>query len=194
MMNSYTIIMYIHTQLTISFPCRCRANNATTSRSPELCHEYYTFGNGGNIAIYDRAIPPGITQALHDTLLNISSNTSNYPDHCVQLLGSYLCHYYFPICRVNRNDIEPVCRSSCNLLLNDDNCSDLLMTALDIIAEHNVTLLPDDDLCVMTYRSYNGSGTPGVSSNCRNIEGQNQNFRSTQLLLFCAYIASQLLG
>ena len=75
------------------------------------------------------------------------------------------------MCRVNRNEIEPVCSSSCNLLLNDDDCSDLLVTALHIIADHNITLSPDDDMCVMTYRPFNGSATPSISPDCRSVEG-----------------------
>ena len=166
--------MYLVIWLANSFPCSCRANDATTSMVPELCHDYYTFGNGGNnnnIAIYDGGILPDTSQALNDALMIINSSTNSHLDHCVQLLQSYLCHYYFPTCHVNRNEIYPVCSSSCNLLINHDDCSDLLVTALHIIAEQNITLLPDDDLCVMTYRSFNGSASLDVSSNCRSVEG-----------------------
>ena len=165
------ICTYIYTLLANSFPYSCRANDVRTSVAPELCHDYYTFGGSSNNAIYDGDLLPGIPQALNVTLMNISSSTPDHLNHCVELLERYLCHYYFPMCRVNRNEIEPVCSSSCNLLLNDDDCSDLLVTALHIIADHNITLSPDDDMCVMTYRPFNGSGKPSISSDCRSLEG-----------------------
>ena len=120
---------------------------------------------------------PGITQALHDALMSINSSASmsNYSaaDQCVQLLGHYLCHYYFPLCRVTmigQNEIIPPCSSTCSLLINNEECSDLLMIALNVI--ENITILPDNDSCIMTHRSFNVSDPPDVSPNCIGLESK----------------------
>ena len=112
---------------------------------------------------------PGIKQTLHDAVLFVNSNISNNLEQYAQLIGNYLCHYYFPVCNMDGDKIRPVCSSSCNVLLNNEECSNLLKNALNLIAEQNITLLPDNDSCAMTYRSFPESNLPDVSQFCHNI-------------------------
>lgn len=114
-------------------------------------------------------MPPGLRQALLDAILPVSSNTSNSFVQCAQLVAHYLCHYYFPICNADGDKIRPVCSSSCNILLNNKECFNLLISALSLIAEQNVTLRPDYDSCAMTYHSYPESDQPDVSQFCHVI-------------------------
>ena len=109
---------------------------------------------------------PGLRQALPDT---VNSNVSSRFEQCTQLITHYLCHYYFPLCNSDGDQIRPVCSSSCNILLNNKECSNLLMDTLGLIAEQNITLLPEHDSCAMTYRSYPESDQPDVSRFCHVI-------------------------
>ena len=116
---------------------------------------------------------PDIQQALNDALLVVSSNTSYNLSPCVTLVENYLCYYYFPRCIMRNNKILPVCRDSCNLLFNNEECSSLLQNALSVVIDHNITLLPDNNSCAMTYRSFTDSDQPiNVSEECLEIEGQ----------------------
>ena len=130
---------------------------------------------------------PGLSQALHDAILLINSNISNSFEDCAQLTAHYLCQYYFPICNMDGDKIRPVCSSSCNILLNSKECSNLLMNTLSLIGEQNVTLLPDYDSCAMTYRSYPASGQPDVSQFCQVI-GQNYHHSYDYICIYlCTY-------
>lgn len=162
----------IHICMYISILYRCRYFNATNSKTPKSCDVFYS-GNSV-VAYYDDGMLPDILEVLDDALdlLSVHSNVSDNYDNCANLIGSYLCHYYFPACLVDKNEILPVCSGSCNLLLNDEECSDLFMVALSFIAENNITHLPDIDSCAMTYRSLPKSDQPNVcNSSCLNIEG-----------------------
>lgn len=120
-------------------------------------------------------ILPGLRQTLHSAFLFVNSSTStpNNLDQCVQLIEHYLCLYYFPLCRSEDGKILKVCSSTCNLLFNNENCSNLFMNALNYIGEQNITLLPDSDSCATTFRPFVESDQPSVSQKCASIEGQN---------------------
>ena len=153
---------------------RCRSLNAedllTNSRIPESCDVFDNMGNS-DFGYYDEGTLPGIQQVLDDVLMALHSNISGNLSQCAQLIGDYLCLYYFPICYRNNNEIIPVCSSTCNLLFNYEQCSSLLQTAVSLIAEQNITLIPDNDSCIMTYRSFTEPDQPGLSETCIHIEG-----------------------
>ena len=152
-------------QLSLFFSYRCRNFNLTTSTIPRSCEAFYS----GDY--YDGGVQPDIVEVLDDALLIIYSNASDNHDKCVQLIENYLCHYYFPECHMDNNDIFPVCSSSCNILLNNQVCSELLMDALSYIAEKNITLLPDSDSCAVTHCFYSEPNKPAINESCLGIEG-----------------------
>ena len=102
-----------------------------------------------------------VLQAINDTFQNDTNNP------CVPLMIEYLCHYYFPPCDIVSGEIIPVCRSSCALLANNENCYELRETANNEFEINNVA--PPDDSCIQTYHSY--VDPPAVSDNCSSIEG-----------------------
>ena len=123
-------------------------------------------------AYYDGGTLPGIREALNHALEAPDSNTSSIHVQCMDVIGHYLCHYYYPVCDVDHNEILPVCSSSCNLLFNNEICSELFMDTLTLIAEQNITesLLPSSDSCASTYHIFD---QPDVSDACLDIEGEN---------------------
>ena len=150
---------------------RCRSLKVADSNStiPALCDVFDNYVSNSDFGYYDEDTPPGIQQALDDVLLILQWNMSRNLSQCVQLVGDYLCLYYYPICSINDNSIIPVCRPTCNLLFNNEQCSSLLLTAISLIAEQNITLLPDDS-CI-AHRSFTVSDQPKVSKTCLHIEG-----------------------
>ena len=87
-------------------------------------------------------------------------------------MENYLCHYYFPLCNQTTGEITPVCRSSCALLANNEDCSELVeITNEELVEITNEELSQVDSIgnCLQTYRNY--SGVPAVSENCLSIEG-----------------------
>lgn len=155
--------------VTIPILYRCRTFNLTTSAIPRSCEAFYSSDSA--LAFYDSGMQPDVVEILDDALLAIHSNASDNHDKCVQLIENYLCHYYFPACHTDNNDILPVCSSSCNILLNNQVCSELLMDTLSYIAEKNITLLPDGDSCAVTHCFLSEPNKPAVNESCLGIEG-----------------------
>ena len=122
---------------------------------------------------YEEEVIPGLRKALNDTynFLHYHLNTSSHQYQCTELMGTYLCNYYFPFCRMDRNDIIPVCTSSCNLLHNNEECKNMLMYTLSYFAEQGITVLPDNNSCEMTHRLF-GPDRPSESNFCLGLEGQ----------------------
>jgi len=85
-------------------------------------------------------------------------------NQCVELMKSYLCHYYFPSCNQTTLEILPVCRSSCVLVLNNGDCSDLRVVVNNELA--NIT--SPGETCLKTHRSF--GNPPPVSGDCAAIE------------------------
>ena len=92
---------------------------------------------------------------------------SELDNSCVELMENYLCHYYFPLCNLTTVEITPVCRSSCALLLNNQDCAELREITNEQLNQHNVT--PPDNKCLQTHSMYVNSSA--VSENCLSIEG-----------------------
>ena len=151
---------------------RCRVFNSTSFTIPRSCESFYS--GDTVVAFSDSGMPPDIVEALDDALLAIHLNASdNNHNTCVQLIENYLCHYYFPICRMDDNAVIPVCSNSCNLLLNNQVCSKLLMDTLSYIAEKNITVLPDSDSCAVTHCYFSEPNNAAVNDSCLGIEGWN---------------------
>jgi len=98
---------------------------------------------------------------------NIFQSDSNNLNPCLDLMEQYLCYYYFPLCNVMTGEIIPVCSSSCALLRNNEDCSDLLEIANEEFEQDNIS--PPGDMCILTYRNF--VNTPRISTNCTSIEG-----------------------
>ena len=146
--------------------------NSTISES---CIGFYT-DNFDN-AYYDGGSLPDIRKALNYAFaIGVTySNISSIHDQCSNVIGHYLCHYYYPVCDVDHNEILPVCSSSCNLLFNNEICSELFIDTLILMAEQNISesSLPSSDSCVKTYHTFNVSNQPDISDSCLDVEGQN---------------------
>ena len=90
----------------------------------------------------------------------------------MHVIGHYLCHYYYPVCDVERDELLLVCSSSCNLLFNNEICSGLFMDILNLLVEQNISesSLPSSDSCAKT--SYSFAHQPDISDSCLDVEGQ----------------------
>ena len=95
---------------------------------------------------------PRIRAAIDSLLLDDSLNLSGDHDYdsCVQLIQQYFCYYYWPVCDEDSGDIFPVCQSSCNLLINNGVCSQLLTTAVNMMREQGFPDIPSDESCERT--------------------------------------------
>ena len=74
---------------------------------------------------------------------------------------------------MEHDEIVLVCSSSCNLLFNNELCSELFMDTLTLLVEQNISesLLPSSDSCAETSYAYDQQ--PDISDSCLDIEGQN---------------------
>ena len=134
-------------------------NNCTSL--PEMCTTYYVDGNGyfsgGTLNGLQRAF-----QRISDMFQNVS-DINQY----VELMTSYLCHYYFPSCDQMTGEIIPVCGNSCTLTLNIEDCSALREIVNYELEQDNITLIGDS--CSKTHRSFVNPFS--LSENCLSIEG-----------------------
>ena len=101
---------------------------------------------------------------INDTFQSDSYNLNP----CVELMENYLCHYYFPLCNQTTDEITPACRSSCALLANNEDCTELME-----ITDEKLSQFDSIDNCLQTFRNYESA--PAVSENCLSIEGKNKN-------------------
>ena len=124
-----------------------------------MCEKYYSgsdgYINGSEISGLQEAM-----QRISDTLQNESDNT------CIELMESYLCHYYFPLCNLTTGEITGVCQSSCHLLINNEDCSELVKITNMQLQQYNIT--PHHE-CLQTHRMF--INPPALSENCLSIEG-----------------------
>ena len=137
------------------------SNNTTDTDFVELCRPYYNpesgyFSSGSEISGLRMALPSINDLFQDDRNLN----------PCVDLMLNYLCLYYFPSCDLTTEEITPVCDSSCALIANNENCSELREIANGQLKRYNVT--PSSD-CRQTYSIY--VNPPAVSENCLSIIG-----------------------
>ena len=151
--------------------CRCRYPEERDSEIPNSCIQFYDFEDF-NVMYYDGGVIPYLKEILNYTIFEVYSNASSDLIQCANLIGNYLCHFYFPVCQMNDRGIHPICSTTCNLLFNNEECSSLLINAINLIATYNITTVPDNDSCVTTYRSYAMSDQPDSISNfCFTSEG-----------------------
>lgn len=113
----------------------------------------------------------GIRQAL-DNILNNITKIPDADESCVELIQRYFCDYYFPSCNPKAGDIIPVCNGSCNLMYHNEDCMNVLFSALDMLRKHRPQLpVPDNsDACERNFIRFNTSDPP-VAANCRFIDG-----------------------
>ena len=140
---------------------RCVSPNNTSTDLPGFCRRYYS---------HDEHIINGSMKITFLTTLNKISDMFESESYnlnpCVELMENYLCHYYFPSCNYNQttNEIIPVCRSSCALLANNEDCSELME-----FIDEELRQFDSPGNCSQTYRSYDSP--LAVSKNCLSIEG-----------------------
>ena len=138
---------------------RCVSPNNSDDDFGMLCETYYSGSDG--------YINGSETSGLLETLQKIIDTLQNEPDNiCVELMENYLCHYYFPSCNMTTGEIIPVCSSSCGLLTNNEDCSELMKIINMQLKQDNVTS-PFD--CLQTHHML--INPPKVSENCLSIEG-----------------------
>ena len=128
---------------------------------PRFCRRFYSDDDG-----YFIGSQLNVQMAL-SRIDNIFQMPSNNLNPCLDLMERYLCHYYFPLCNLMTGEIIPVCSSSCSLLRNNEDCSDLLVIANEEVERDGV--IPPFDTCIQTHRNF--VNTPSISQNCIAIEG-----------------------
>ena len=149
--------IYVH------YMYRCVSPNNTDATDFVMsCERYYSYTDG----YYCGSETTGLQEALH--MINSSFQSELEDNTCIELMENYLCHYYFPSCNVTTGEITPVCRSSCALLLNNQDCAELREIANEQLKQHNVT--PPGDKCLQTHSMYINSSAVS-ESNCLSIEG-----------------------
>ena len=166
---------YSYVLIFLSCSYSCEPFNPTPDFLPRSCVELYNIDGGrpGNGNIDASGVFPGIRRALINELLNDIADLSENHD-CVQLVQRYFCDYYYPICDVENGIITPVCSSSCNLLFNNEDCSNLLTEAISMMEDQGFPEVPSDDSCEETLLTLTGPPEPTVSvDTCASIESRN---------------------
>ena len=139
---------------------RCvSSNNYSDDKFGIMCDGFYS-GSDGYINGSEISGLPEALQTISDTFQNETYNT------CIELMESYLCHYYFPSCNMTTGEITPVCKSSCGLLINNEDCSKLVEITNIQLKQYNIT--PHHE-CLRTHRTF--INPPALSENCLSIEG-----------------------
>ena len=139
---------------------------------PRSCQDFYEANAPpANRNINESSMIPRIRMIL-DGLLNDTPSTSENHDSCVQLVRRYFCDFYWPVCDVATDSIYPACTSSCNLLLNNEVCSDLLMHAIVMAREEGISVVPSGDSCTRTFLPLPDTPAPRLADTCIRIEGQ----------------------
>ena len=171
-MKLYITYVAISSYVANSLLFRCESVDAENLIIPKPCETLYSALGLSDVMYFKEDTIPGLRKVLNDTytFLPYHFNASSYLDDCSLLIGNYLCAYYFPLCREDRNQIYEACSSSCNILFNNEECSNLFKDTINFIAEQNITILPDTDSCATTYRPL-GFDQPDEASFCLSIEG-----------------------
>lgn len=144
--------------------CRCVQLVPQANILPHSCEQFYNVSEPpANGIINESRKFPDIRRDL-DRLLSSISNTT---DSCAQLIQHYFCQFYYPSCDVDTGIITPVCRGSCTLLFNNEDCFDLLIGAIEMMDEEKYPV-PSDNSCEMTFLPI---PEPAVADNCISIEG-----------------------
>jgi len=140
----------------------CSCNQATGPNGiPRSCEQYYSQDDG----FFNATLRGMIRRALD----NISDELSTRNGPCVDLVLRYLCHYYFPVCNQTTGVVTKSCTTTCNLLVNNQMCSDFLRDASMSMEQIFNIPAPDID-CQMTFAT--AEQPDEVSDNCIALEGQ----------------------
>ena len=140
---------------------RCVSSNSSDDDFGILCQRYYS-GSDGYINRSEISGLLEVLQRISDTLQSESDNA------CIDLMENYLCHYYFPLCNLTTGEITPVCKSSCGLLINNEDCSKLVEITNMELKQYNIT--PRHE-CLQTHVHHTFINPPALSENCLSIEG-----------------------
>ena len=143
---------------------RCVSPNSNTTDLPISCERFYSPGDG----YFSGSEIIGLQMALLK-ISNTFQNESNNLNPCVDLMKNYLCHYYFPLCNLMTGVTTLVCNSSCALLVNNEDCSELREIANEELQQDDI--VPPDDVCLQTHSTF--INPPAVSGYCLSIEGYN---------------------
>ena len=131
---------------------RCVSTNNTSTDFPVFCRRYYNdsehYING--------SIESGLQVQILGEINGVFQSDSYNLNPCVEVMENYLCHYYFPLCNQTTGEITPVCRSTCGLLANNEDCFELMKIT-------NMKLIHENDSV--------GNCQALVSENCLSIEG-----------------------
>ena len=111
---------------------------------------------------------PRLKRALDDLLIGTSSESEDH-ESCVQLIREYFCGFYYPLCDLETGIIFPVCSSSCNMIFNNEHCSNLLMDAIRTMEQQNITEVPSGESCEETFVPLTNTPEPAVSHECIDI-------------------------
>ena len=114
---------------------------------------------------------PRILKRTLDNLLTETSSESEDHDSCVQLIREYFCGFYYPLCHLETEIITPVCRSSCNMIFNNEHCHDLLIEAISVMEQENIPVVPSGHSCEETFLPLTKISEPALSGNCIGIAG-----------------------
>ena len=136
--------------------------NSKSTDFPGFCRRYYNdsehYING--------TIESGL-QVILSEINGIFQSDSYNLNLCIELMENYLCHYYFPLCNQTTGEITPVCRSSCGLLANNEDCIELME-----ITNEKLNLSQFDSVGNCLLNQTNHESSPAlVSENCLSIEG-----------------------
>lgn len=145
---------------------RCvKFRGRSTRLLPTSCNEFYDSKD----SIFNGSRIRGIKLALDNTFdaLNVGSADGS---ECMKSVQQYFCYYYFPLCKFTAGELIPVCDNSCNMLFNNNDCSNLLMHASRELMRHRRGIPLPDTSCSRTNRRFNPH--PSVSVNCTVIKGE----------------------
>ncbi|XP_065911219.1 uncharacterized protein [Dysidea avara] len=69
--------------------------------------------------------------------LETELSTTHNDSGCVDYALNYLCYFYYPVCSLTTGVVSYTCTSSCGLLVNNQNCSDILSLASNRLENNN---------------------------------------------------------
>ena len=129
---------------------------------PGSCEQYYDSDN--NEGFFND------TYKIQRTINNITGSFRARGGQCVDLILHYLCYYYYPVCDLATGVVMPSCVSSCNLLVNNEDCSDLLEESIVILNQLSPSVPAPEYDCALTYDTL---GEPiRISEQCKEIDSK----------------------
>ena len=144
--------------MNLLYVCRCEGISGLFGQ----CRQHYASDDG----FFNETINGPIRTALE----NISRIfNARGEQKCVDLILQYLCYYYFPVCDLSTGEVTTSCVSTCNLIVNNQDCSNLLEEARDIFNQIDRNIPTPNYNCLMTYVTR--TEPTDISNECIEIEG-----------------------